>query len=216
MARALELTGQKFGRLTVENLNPVRTLSGSTRWNCICDCENKVTVIGSHLISGHTTSCGCFKIELSVKKCTTHGMSNTSEYNIYNLMIRRCTDSSVDSYIYYGGRGITVCDRWMNSFEAFYEDMGPRPSPDHSLDRKENDKGYYKDNCRWSTIVEQANNRRNNVFHDYKDQQLSLQQLADLPETKKNGICIGTLKSRINQYNYSAEEAVNTPLKNKI
>lgn len=214
--KALELTGQKFGRLTVESQNPVRTLDGKIRWNCVCDCGNRSTVVGSSLIKGLTSSCGCYhkeRVSEVGKSNIVHGMTSAPEFEAWCSMIQRCTNQSHKAYSYYGGRGITVCERWLNSFEAFYEDMGPRPSPEHSIDREENNKGYYKDNCRWATLIEQNNNRRNNVFYDYKGQQHTLLQLAEMPEAIQNGINDKTIYARINHYDYSVEEAINRPIR---
>lgn len=214
--KALELTGQRFGRLIVESKNSIRALSGNIRWDCVCDCGNRTTVVGYSLVRGDTTSCGCYAIETTKERETVHGMTSTAEYRSWKAMIRRCTNSNDKSYSDYGGRGITVCDRWMNSFEAFYQDMGNRPSVDHSLDREENDKGYYKENCRWATRIEQNNNKRNNTLHNYNGQEYSIKQLAELPEAKINGICANTLKNRINQYKYSINEAISTPVMVKV
>lgn len=95
-------------------------------------------------------------------------MTNSSEYRIYRSIIARCYNERDEAYPEYGGRGITMSDEWRNSFEAFYRDMGPRPSKHHSVDRKDNDLGYTKENCRWATWEEQQNNRRNNVFYLYR------------------------------------------------
>jgi hypothetical protein len=207
--KALELTGQKFGRLVVENKNPIRSLDGSIRWDCICECGKKVSVIGSNLVSENTTSCGCYNREIINKVNSTHGMSHTPEYYIWKAMNQRCTNSNTKNYSDYGGRGITVCERWLDSFEAFYEDMGPRPSPDHSIERRENDGNYEKSNCYWATRTEQNNNKRNNTLYSYKGQEYSIKQLANLPEAKVSGACISTLKNRINQSGYSIEKALN-------
>jgi hypothetical protein len=129
-------------------------------------------------------------------------------------MIRRCTNKNEQNYHNYGGRGITVCDRWLNSFEAFYEDMGSKPGLDYSIERRENDKGYYKDNCYWATREEQANNRRNNMFYEYKGSQYTIPQLTRLPEAKQIGLSVNTLTARIKQYGYSIEQAITKPVKN--
>lgn len=209
MGKLIELIGRKFDRLTVLAQNPVRALSGSVRWDCICDCGTRSTVRGSELVNGNISSCGCLQKET----VTTHGMGYHPEYNIWNLMIQRCTNKNNQDYQDYGGRGITVCDRWLNSIRDFLTDMGPRPSPSHSLDRKENSKGYYKDNCRWATREEQNNNRRNNVFYEYRGRLYTIPQLAELPEAKKKGISSTTLAARITRSKYSVEEALSKEVK---
>lgn len=160
MRAPLELIGLKFGRLTVQAKNPENNKSNNSQWDCVCACGNKTTVVGSKLINGHTSSCGCFQIEQLRNSNVTHGMSTTSEYNSWIQMKNRCHNSNSVRFEDYGGRGIFVCDRWMNSFENFLEDMGLKPSPIHSIERKDNDLGYYPGNCVWATPTEQANNRR--------------------------------------------------------
>lgn len=146
-----------FGRLTViERVgNDIRN---QAVWACQCSCGNIVTVCGAKLRSGHTKSCGCLHKKTLSALRKTHGMSGTPEYNSWNSMKDRCRNKDNQDFKNYGGRGITVCDRWLNSFENFFADMGPKPSPNHSIDRKDNDGNYYPGNCKWSTILEQANN----------------------------------------------------------
>jgi hypothetical protein len=141
----LKLTGKKFGRLTVQNQNAIGTSSGAIRWNCICDCGSKVTVIGSRLINSGTTSCGCYNKEV----VTTHGMSYTKTYLAWENVIQRCTNPKATGYKIYGAKGIRVCNRWSDSFENFLEDMGPKPPGRSMLKRIQTDGDYQKSNCRW-------------------------------------------------------------------
>jgi hypothetical protein len=115
-------------------------------------------------------------------------MKNTSEYRSWQAMIQRCTNQNATGYERYGGRGIVICDRWLNSFEAFYEDMGSKPGPDYSIERRENDGNYEKNNCYWATRVTQQNNRRINVRYEYKRQQYTSTQLTKLAEAIGNGL----------------------------
>lgn len=155
MARPAEnLSGRRFVRLLV--LQPVR-VGTRTKWLCMCDCGNKRVVHSAHLRTGFTQSCGC----LFREKVTKHGMHRSPEYGIYNSMLQRCHNPRDKGYRLYGGRGIQVCQRWRESFEAFFADMGTKPTPAHSLDRIDNDRNYDPSNCRWATPEEQANNKRN-------------------------------------------------------
>jgi hypothetical protein len=149
-----DLTGQKFNRLKV--ISRANNLSGKTAWNCVCDCGNESIVNGRDLKNGHTKSCGCLAIETR----TTHGLSKSPEYQVWRAMRSRCLSDNDPRYHDYGGRGITVCDRWNNSFEAFIEDMGMRPSNDLTLERIDNEKGYFPANCRWATWSDQIRNQR--------------------------------------------------------
>lgn len=156
-----DLTGRRFNRLIVvefSHLNPNR----NSYWRCRCDCGTERIVCGARLKNGTTRSCGCLQREVTGARVKTHGNSAAPEYRVWNGLIDRCENPNNNSYHRYGGRGITVCPRWRESFEAFYADMGPRPSPRHQLDRKDNEKGYEPGNCRWATKAVQANNTRSN------------------------------------------------------
>ena len=161
-----DLMGLTFGRLTVAAF--VETRNTNAYWNCVCQCGRSATVSACHLKSGHTASCGCFQKERTSKTHRRHGQSSTPEggrvlrgsaYMSWQLMKGRCLSPKNNKYSEYGERGITVCDRWLNSFENFLEDMGPRPSG-MTLDRKDNDRGYSTENCRWATYHEQRMNQR--------------------------------------------------------
>jgi len=144
--------------------------SGKTRWNCICACSNTKTVFGYALLSGSTTSCGCYAKEMCSITNTTHGQAirETPEYMAWRNIIERCTNPNCESYPNYGGRGISICDRWRHSFENFFEDMGPKPSKKHTIDRENNEGNYDPCNCRWEIMLVQARNRRSNIWLEYK------------------------------------------------
>lgn len=159
MAKIKDLTGLTFGRLKVVGIAP-REQGKRASWVCICECGSKTSSMGHNLTSGSKKSCGCLAMENNPPSPVTHGASGAPEYNSWRGMIDRCYLPSGANYHLYGGRDITVCDRWRDSFSNFLEDMGSRPSPNHSIDREDGDKGYSKENCRWATASVQSSNRR--------------------------------------------------------
>ncbi len=194
-----DLTGLRFGRLEVVEYNGLA--NGKTCWLVRCDCGSEKIVRSDHIKSGATKSCGCLSKEITIKRSTTHGMSNTSIHDIWVNMKQRCLNKKSTRYSNYGGRGISICDRWLNSFENFYEDMGEL-GKGLSLDRIDNNKGYYKENCQWSDKSQQANNKRNNVLITFKGETMSISQWE-----RKLNINKGALDVRIRR-GWSIERAL--------
>jgi hypothetical protein len=161
-----DLTGQRFGRLLVEKRHPENTKAGKARWRCLCRCGNDTVVVGGSLTSGLTVSCGCFHkdvVAVMGRRNRKHGETvgkRTAEYRIWSGLLARCYNKKVKDYPRYGGRGIGVCERWRNSFEAFLEDMGRRPARNYTIERVNNDSHYTPQNCKWATMAEQNRNRR--------------------------------------------------------
>ena len=154
------------------------------KWLCECKCGNKSYVTTDHLRSGHSKSCGCYKKIATLISKRTHGLSRNPIYNIWGLMITRCYNTKSEAYKHYGERGITVCDEWINSFETFYKDMGDRPTTKHSIERKNNNKGYFKDNCYWATKLQQIRNRRSSLFINYNGKEIALIDFAKMVNKK--------------------------------
>lgn len=165
MTRFPDPIGARFGRLVVEAGAP--WVGYRRRWLCRCDCGVALTVDAANVKAGYTQSCGCLKHERNVNQpySRTHGMNKTPEHRAWSSMIQRCTNEKQDSFADYGGRGITVCERWLRSFEAFFINVGPRPSPAHTLDRKDTNGNYEPGNVRWATRAQQAQNRRSTVLN---------------------------------------------------
>lgn len=208
MSAFQDLTGQKFGRLTV--IERGRTKDGRAAWVCRCDCGISKPINTASLIRGASTSCGCFRREHTRDKFTTHGAKTSGnispEYSIWCNMLTRTTNKNCKRYADYGGRGVGVCEEW-KSFETFLKDMGNRPSPKHSLDRIDGSKGYSRTNCKWSTAVEQGRNKRNNIQIEYRGE---TKCLSEWSETL--GLRYGTLYMRITHQGMTAEEAFNRPV----
>lgn len=154
----VDISGQKFGRLTVVSFHSVK--GGSSKWNCVCDCGKTRVVRKGHLKSGDTKSCGCLVKEWVAENKTKHGMCGTPEYVSWQCMKYRCYYPKHKDYHSYGGRGITVCPQWLHSFETFLNDMGTKPTPDYTIDRINVNGNYEPSNCKWSTMKEQNMNTR--------------------------------------------------------
>lgn len=166
MANYIDETGNKYGRLTVLS-KASKDKWSSILWLCSCTCGNAKVILGKYLRNGEVKSCGCAKADLIKAARTKHGQAGTHkgkertiEYSTWASMIRRCYNKKEDNYKYYGGRGIKVCKSWRESFEAFFNHVGIKPSSKHSIDRINNDGNYEPGNVRWATPKEQRTNKR--------------------------------------------------------
>jgi hypothetical protein len=197
--RLIDRTGMRFGRLVViERDNSSVT---PTRWLCRCDCGVTKSIRGNDLKRGQQT-CGCVHKTAIADRNRTHGRSHSPEHRVWNGMRTRCADAT---HPHYGGRGIKVCERW-NSFENFFADMGPRPTPKHSIDRIDSDGPYSPENCRWATIHEQARNRRSTVFIEHNGETKTMTEWA-----AHSGINLHTIRLRLVKFGWSVEEALSVP-----
>ena len=181
MPAFIDITGQRFNRWTVL-ARDADYRPGFPKWRCICDCGTEVVVRGQALRDGTSKSCGCQRVDSSRKTCiernTTHGKSGIPEFKIWAAMRQRCVNPKAMGFNHYGGRGIKVCERW-NSFENFLADMGLRPSPKHSIERRNNDGPYDPTNCIWATKKMQANNTSINHRLRLGDETLTVVQWAE-------------------------------------
>lgn len=209
-ANAKDLTGRRYVRLTV--VMPVGVAKcGHILWLCKCDCGGERVATTSNL-GRNTMSCGCLQRECNPPRMVTHGRSKTRQYGQWEGIVGRCENPKSRAYKDYGGRGIKMCDRWRrgdgarSGFECFIEDMGERPSPNHSIERIDNDGNYEPSNCRWATRVEQQNNMRNTIFIEIDGRTQSMCQWA-----REMGLKPSTVSSRIGK-GWDPATAVMTPL----
>lgn len=196
-----DISGQKFGRLTA--LHRLYNLKGHTKWLCVCECGNLAEVFITNLTSGDTNSCGCLQKESVVERFTKHGKRYTRLYRILNGMKNRCYNKTVPQYPNYGGRGIKVCDEWLNDFEAFYtwsKDNGY--SDNLSIDRIDVNGNYEPNNCRWVTQKQQMRNTRVNKCFTYKGETHCLKEWCEIL-----GLNYNTVTTHISR-NWTINEAL--------
>lgn len=208
MGAFIDLTGKKFGRLTVlERTDDLIQPSGQhkTQWLCKCDCGNLITVQGCNLKSEHTQSCGCYSQDYPSH--TKHNKCKTRLYKCWKHIKQRCYDKNSKEYINYGGRGITVCNEWLNDFQVFYDwAMANGYKDDLTIDRIDVNGNYEPSNCRWVTVKVQNNNKRSNRLITYNEKTQTLAQWAD--ELQIN---YKKLYARIVTFSWNIEKAFNTP-----
>jgi hypothetical protein len=198
MGKLIDLTKQRFVRLVVLSRQP-NSRDGKAMWLCRCDCGKTRIVVGKDLRNNHTKSCGCLQKEKARKRLTKHSESKQAkEYSIWCNIKNRCNNKNDINYVYYGARGIKICNRWKNSFIDFLTDMGRAPSKHHTVDRINNNSDYKPSNCRWATRKEQSNNKRNNIM-------IGDETLAQY--CRRTNKKYSTIKSRIYR-GYSINEAI--------
>ncbi len=210
-----DLTGKRFGRLTViKQVKSYVSPKGipNIQWLCRCDCGNETIVRSGALTTGHTQSCGCYGIEMGKIATVKHLQSYTRLYRVWAAMKQRCYNPNSSSYNAYGGRGITVCDDWIDDFVPFYEwamtnGYNPdAPRGECTIDRIDNDKGYSPDNCRWISSEKQANNKQQTVWVEMNGEKKSLKQWCDIYQ-----INYGCVIHRIHSMGWDAIKAITTP-----
>ena len=210
--------GDTFGRWQIiapaqPHYFPSNPERGVSVWLCRCICGTEREVLELTLKAKTSTSCGCWTIERSIEANKTHGETlggkSSPEYNVWGAMRERCNNPNNSRYSSYGGRGITVCEKWNNSFSNFLNDMGRRPSPKHSIDRIDNNLGYTPDNCRWAIPHKQMTNRRNSFHVNVDGKQIPLSDLAI-----QYNIPANTLRFRILK-GWSLTEALTAPVRPK-
>jgi hypothetical protein len=199
------LTGQPFGRLTVLRYAGRVGSQRVSAWLCECKCGNTITVRASSLQGGNTESCGCFWHEQITVRAQTHGLTGTPEYRVWAGLIARCENLDDPNY---GGRGISVCARWRESFSVFLADMGRRPSPQHTIERINNNGNYEPNNCRWAIRLEQNRNKRNNHLIEHNGATACITEWAE-----KTGLPPYTIQKRLAK-GWPISRALETPKRN--
>lgn len=202
---ALDLAHQRFGLLTALRPTDERVQS-SVVWECSCECGGSRKVATPYLTSGAVTNCGCLRGEAFVTHGDTRKHQWSSEYGIWSGMVSRCHNPKHRRFSDYGGRGIKVCERWRSSYENFLADMGRKPSPKHTIDRRDNDGNYEPGNCRWATRVEQGRNRSNNHMLTWRGETLCIAEWAE-----RTGLPPRRIASRISR-GWSTDRALGTPV----
>lgn len=202
-----DLTGQNFGRLTVIERR-IDARRNATVWRCKCSCGNVIDVFAGNLTRGHTSSCGCLRVDTTTKMHVTHGLVHHPLYIVWGGMKKRCTNPNCAAYPNYGGRGIGICDEWEQDFKMFYDwAMSSGYADNLTLDRIDNDGDYEPSNCRWVDKLTQVRNRRNTLLVQHGGKTQTLKAWAD-----ELGIGYHTLYSRINR-GWSVDETLTKEVK---
>lgn len=202
MSKAVDLTGMRFGRLSV--ISKTRSKSGKVAWACKCDCGNKTETLTTELLRGRTQSCGCYHKDKMSEAFKKHGQYKTRLYRIWSNMIQRCGNPQNDNYYLYGARGVSVCDEWKD-FAVFSKWAINNGYADNlSIDRIDSNKGYSPENCRWATPKEQTDNRRCSIYVSFNGTRKTLKEWS-----VTTGIPYKNLLWRI-RHGWSAEKALTT------
>lgn len=216
MGKFIDLTGSRFGRLTViERANDHIDPQGRriVYWLCRCTCGNEVVVSGASLRRGSTFSCGCLGVERRIESASKHHLCKSKIYSTWDRMKQRCVNPNSKNYKNYGARGIKVCDRWMFDFGAFYDDVSKLPNfgeIGYSIDRIDVNGDYEPNNVRWANRETQANNTRTNRYITYNGRKQTLAQWS-----REYNISYKRFISRINDYRWDFEKALTTPVKKR-
>lgn len=200
-----KLLWKRFNRFSV--IAGPRYSGKASEWLCRCDCGTEKWVEGNQIQSGNTKSCGCLKKEVASERFKTHGASGTKLYDTYSRIKARTTNPNNQDFHHYGGRGILMCQEWIDSFEAFAAHLGEPPSPKHSVDRIDNERGYEPGNVRWATQAEQVRNTRRVVRVKVGDEVLCLKDACE-----KLGLSYKAMIQRTHR-GMSVEEAMAKPLR---
>ena len=198
---AENLSGKKYGRWTVL----IHSNKKRQSWLCRCDCGTEREVFSGDFKSGKSRSCGCIISEVTAKRNLTHGRTFSIEYECWCGIKKRCYNEKSAGFHLYGARGIKVCERWLNSFENFFADMGLKPSPDHSIERKDMNGDYSPENCCWATDLEQGKNKRNNRWLTARGETFHLSEWA-----RKLDVSVTFILNRIKR-GWTVEDAVFLP-----
>jgi len=202
----IDLSGNRFGKLTAISVDHKSENSTRVYWYCKCDCGGTRIVSNDHLRDGSIIDCGCYKKHLATWK--KHGMYNTKLYSVWSLMKERCYNQKRKEYHNYGGRGVKVCDEWLDSKLFIEWAINNGYKEGLTLDRKDNDGDYCPDNCRWVSRKEQQNNRRNNRLISHNGKTKTITQWAE-----DNNLPYYILKKRIDKLGWSFERAISEPIR---
>lgn len=212
MTKPRDITGLKFGKLTVIKFDYYHIQPSGNKvpyWLCKCDCGNFKSVAKSHLLTGHTTSCGCFWKESIKKKLTKHNQSHTRLHDIWMGILKRCYNPNAKRYKIYGAKGIRICDEWKNDFSCFYQWAIENGYKDNlTIDRIDNNKNYEPENCRWVDYKTQARNKSSNTLLTFNGETHCISEWAEI-----TGISAFAISQRLRVLNWSVEKTLTKPVR---